>query len=90
MQSDHVTNLRHLHRRDGAVAGFSGARGSSAFVGGGSRLVDFVPIAVVNAGKGGGDDRRVEVDPKGKNGTQNAVSVRRRDIWRCIFAKETI
>ena len=86
MQSDHCTARRQLHCKEGAAVCCSGARGSSAFVVGGSELVDVVPV-VVSAGGGGGGGRGIEADPGEKNNAENAVNMRRRDSWACILVE---
>ena len=73
---------RQLHRAKGVSPCCSGARGSSAFVGG-FELVDAVP-AVASADEGGDVDWRIEADPGGKDIAESAVRMRRRESWGCI------
>lgn len=75
-----------MHRKEGAAVCCSGARGSSAFVVGGSKLVDVFPVVVSAGGRGSGG-RRIEADPGEKNNAENAVSMRRRDSWGCILVE---
>ena len=84
MQSDHCTAGRQLHRKEGAAVCCSGARGNSAFVVGGSELVDVVPVVVSAGGRGSGG-RGIEADPGEKNNAENTVSTRKRDSWACIL-----
>lgn len=48
--------------------------------------MDVIPI-VVSADEGRDDDRIIEADPGEKNGVEYAMSMRRRDSWRCILVE---
>lgn len=97
-QEKAIIPARQLHRANGIPTCRSGARGSSAFVGGfeladvvsavaiaDNELVDVVSVVPI-ADKGGGDDGRTEADPGVNKIVANAVKMRRRrESWECIL-----
>lgn len=85
-QFNAIPPARQLHFADGipTCCGCSGARGSSAFVGG-LEPVDVVSTVVAIADKRGRGDGRTEADPAVKKVAANVVKMRRIESWECIF-----